>query len=169
MMTITGKYAENNINPDEVVFYIVTTRTKADAEPVGMKMTAEMQRMNDGKAGLFLWFCDIEDGSLLYARPPKADADGCAVCGEVYQVVGALWNGQSNLVPVLDNLSASATGKPIPHDTLLPFVPKADAERVALRDAMKRNDLIGRIDEVGDGENLEILLRDIRAYLQGGA
>lgn len=44
-----------------------------------------------------------------------------------------------------------------------------DAERVALRDAMKRNDLIGRIDEVGDGENLEILLRDIRAYLQGGA
>jgi hypothetical protein len=47
--------------------------------------------------------------------------------------------------------------------------PKADAERVALRDAMKRNDLMGRIDEVGDGENLEILLRDIRAYLQGGA
>jgi hypothetical protein len=44
-----------------------------------------------------------------------------------------------------------------------------DAERVALRDAMKRNDLIGRIDEVGDGENLEILLRDIRDYLQGGA
>ena len=48
-------------------------------------------------------------------------------------------------------------------------MPKADAERVALRDAMKRNDLMGRIDEVGDGENLEILLRDIRAYLQGGA
>ena len=48
-------------------------------------------------------------------------------------------------------------------------MPKADAERVALRDAMKRNDLIGRIDEVGDGENLEILLRDIRDYLQGGA
>ena len=48
-------------------------------------------------------------------------------------------------------------------------MPKADAERVALRDAMKRNDLMGRIDEVGDGEKLEILLRDIRAYLQGGA
>ena len=48
-------------------------------------------------------------------------------------------------------------------------MPKADAERVALRDAMKRNDLIGRIDEVGDGENLEILLRDIRAYLGSDA
>lgn len=47
--------------------------------------------------------------------------------------------------------------------------PQAEAERVALRDAMKRNDLIGRIDEVGDGENLEILLRDIRAYLGGDA
>jgi hypothetical protein len=47
--------------------------------------------------------------------------DGCNVCGEVYQVVGALWNGEDDLIPVLDNLSASAMGKSIPHKTLLPF------------------------------------------------
>lgn len=53
--------------------------------------------------------------------------DGCNVCGEVYQVVGALWNGEDDLIPVLDNLSASATGKPIPHKTLLPFPDKGVA------------------------------------------
>lgn len=94
---------------------------------------------------------------------PEADADGCAVCGEVYQVVGALWNGQSNLVPVLDNLSASATGQPIPHDTLLPFVPKADAERVALLANVEL--WLEQLGKPDCGNTL--LLERIRAYLGG--
>ncbi len=40
----------------------------------------------------------------------------------------------------------------ISREPLYTHPPQANAERVALRDAMKRNDLIGRIDEVGDGE-----------------
>lgn len=41
------------------------------------------------------------------------------VCGEMYQVAGAL--GAS--AKVLDNLSAAAGGKPIPHASVLPYVP----------------------------------------------
>lgn len=49
--------------------------------------------------------------------------EGCHVCGEVYQVVGVLWDGaDSRLAKVLDNLSASSVGKTPPHKTLLPFI-----------------------------------------------
>lgn len=69
------------------------------------------------------------------------------------------WNMLDKLLWLVDAVEAKALA-----------MPKADAERVALmRDDMKRNDLMCRIDEVSDGENVEILLRDIRAYLTGGA
>ena len=52
-----------------------------------------------------------------------ASTKGCAVCGEVYQVVGALRDSANTpaLEPVLDNLSASARGEPVPHSSVLPF------------------------------------------------
>lgn len=39
------------------------------------------------------------------------------LCSEMYQVAGALGASEH----VLDNLWAAAAGKPIPHDTLLPY------------------------------------------------
>jgi hypothetical protein len=92
----------------------------------------------------------------VYTRPPKAN--GCNVCGEVYQVIGALWNDEQQLIPTLDNLSASASGKPIPHETLLPFVPKAvDAELVRRIDA--------EMDEMYTFD--KNLLTDLRKRLTG--
>jgi hypothetical protein len=49
------------------------------------------------------------------------------LCSEVYQVAGAL--GASDRV--LDNLWAAAAGKPIPHDTLLPYAPEQNPKSVA--------------------------------------
>ena len=46
------------------------------------------------------------------------------LCAEAYQVVGAL-NGPVNL---LDNLSAGAQGKPIPHITALPYFTTEEQE-----------------------------------------
>jgi hypothetical protein len=46
------------------------------------------------------------------------------LCSELYQVVGALWEGgDEQLCPVLDNLSDAASGYDLRHDTLLPFTP----------------------------------------------
>lgn len=59
--------------------------------------------------------------------PEPAWPDARTVCGEVYQVVGVLaerWPDCS-LARVLDNLSAAAEARPVPHATLLPFVAPA--------------------------------------------
>lgn len=42
-----------------------------------------------------------------------------SVCAEAYQMAGAI----GAKIQVLDNLSAAAQGKPLPHTTFLPFVP----------------------------------------------
>lgn len=53
-------------------------------------------------------------------------------CAEAYQVVGALAGDRfsdPDVTKALDNLSAAANGEPRPHDDLLPFAPKPDADR----------------------------------------
>jgi hypothetical protein len=65
------------------------------------------------------------------------------VCGEVYQVVGALSHAAGqNATAVLDNLDAACRGKAIPHDTLLPYT-IAPLAGVDAGD----EDLAGRLDE----------------------
>ena len=49
---------------------------------------------------------------------------GCRTCAEVYQVVGTMLGTAPEIVPVLDNLSASADGRRVPHKTLLPYPDK---------------------------------------------
>ncbi|MDH5527173.1 MAG: hypothetical protein OEY97_07695 [Nitrospirota bacterium] len=60
------------------------------------------------------------DGSGKYELHPEGTAAEIdrlrTVCSEAYQMAGAL----DAPVPVLDNLSAAANGRPLPHETFLP-------------------------------------------------
>lgn len=70
-----------------------------------------------------------DDLATLRARVAELERD----CAEAYQVVGALWPpGDPAVVKALDNLDAAATGKPRPHDDLLPFVPTPDPRDASL-------------------------------------
>ncbi len=70
-----------------------------------------------------------DDLATLRARVAELERD----CAEAYQVVGALWPpGDPAVVKALDNLDAAATGKPRPHDDLLPFVPNPDPRDASL-------------------------------------
>jgi hypothetical protein len=61
---------------------------------------------------------------LVRAEAAEAHlADLRAVCGEAYQACGAL----DAPVRVLDNLSAAAAGKPLPHATMLPVLDRESA------------------------------------------
>jgi hypothetical protein len=63
-------------------------------------------------------------------QPPASDARDAeitrlrSVCAEAYQMAGAL----GAPAKALDNLSAAASGSPLPHDTFLPVAPAPDAE-----------------------------------------
>ena len=70
----------------------------------------------------------VRDIRLTYAEWEELRhllaGQGCRTCAQVYQVVGTMLGTDSAVVPVLDNLSASADGRRVPHETLLPYPEK---------------------------------------------
>ena len=77
-----------------------------------------------------------DDVSAMTAPCPEMRAMAAEVlalrplCAEVYQVVGCLATAAGvfaapEVERVMDNLAAASAGKPLPHDTLLPFQVRA--------------------------------------------
>jgi hypothetical protein len=65
---------------------------------------------------------DLGNSAAAFRAAHAALAALRSLCGEVYQVVGALSHAAGqNATAVLDNLDAACRGKAIPHDTLLPY------------------------------------------------
>lgn len=57
-------------------------------------------------------------GSIRTARRRVIDLE--RLCAEAYQIIGALCLDEST-VPILDNLSAAANGREMPHKSCLPY------------------------------------------------
>ena len=72
---------------------------------------------------------------------PASQPDLRMLCAEMYQVAGVLGAPEQ----VLDNLSAAAAGKPLPHKTLLPFHVPASQPAAPAKD--------GSISHIGEGHN----------------
>ena len=66
---------------------------------------------------------DAAQKSLAERRELEAEIQRIRdVCGEAHQMAGVL----GAPVKALDNLSAAASGEPLPHETFLPVEPMAD-------------------------------------------
>ncbi len=65
----------------------------------------------------YLWHAECADAREAVDAPPN-DVDTLRqVCAEMYQVAGVLGASEK----VLDNLAAAASGKPLPHESVLPY------------------------------------------------
>lgn len=100
--------------------------------PDAAKRQRECKTIDDWRA-LALSY-ESQWGGCSYALNKQAEeiARLRSVCGEAYQMAGAL--GAS--VEALDNLSAAASGDPLPHETFLPVTESDEIAR--LRDELDR-------------------------------
>ena len=76
-------------------------------------------------------FDDAPKMTPAMTRPPPDDAQAARIaCAEAHQVLGALAHhvglfDHPDVIRALDNLSAAADGRPVPHTDLLPWPKEA--------------------------------------------